>query len=178
MPEQEQGLLHGFQIWLNLPAAEKMQPAAYQEIVAASINEQRLANGGHVRVIAGDVTIDNVVVQGQIREATTQPVLLDVQLLPKESVELLFNAEYSANTYLYKGKTDLLAERELGIYGKGESLQLTAGSSGAELLVLSGRPIDEPIAQYGPFVMNTNTELEQALRDFQSRQFLEKLKTF
>jgi hypothetical protein len=176
MPEQEQGLLHGFQIWLNLPAAEKMKPAAYQEIVAASINEQRLAKGGKVRVIAGDVTIDNVLVQGQIADATTQPVLLDVLLLPNETVELLFNAEYSANTYLYKGKTDLLAERELGIYGKGESLLLTAGASGAELLVLSGRPIDEPIAQYGPFVMNTMAEVEQALSDFQSQEFLEGLK--
>jgi hypothetical protein len=168
--------LHGFQIWLNLPAAEKMKPAAYQEIVAASINEQRLAKGGKVRVIAGDVTIDTVLVQGQIAEATTQPVLLDVQLLPNETVELQFNGEYSANTYLYKGKTDLLAERELGLYGKGESLQLTAGASGAELLVLSGRPIDEPIAQYGPFVMNTMGEIEQALRDFQSPQFLGELK--
>ena len=176
MPEQEQGLLHGFQIWLNLPAADKMKPAAYQEIVAASINEQRLAKGGKVRVIAGDVTIDKVLVQGQIADATTQPVLLDVQLLPNETVELLFNGEYSANTYVYKGKTDLLAERELGIYGKGGSLQLTAGPSGAELLVLSGRPIDEPIAHYGPFVMNTMGELEQALRDFQSPKFLEELK--
>lgn len=176
MPEQEQGLLHGFQIWLNLPAAEKMKPAAYQEIVAASINEQRLAKGGNVRVIAGDVTIDTVLVQGQIEDATTQPVLLDVQLLPNETVELQFNGEYSANTYVYKGKTDLLAEREMGIYGKGESLQLTAGPSGAELLVLSGRPIDAPIAQYGPFVMNTMVEVEQALRDFQSQEFLEELK--
>ena len=153
-----------------------MKPAAYQEIIAASINEQRLAKGGKVRVIAGDVIINKVLVQGQIADATMQPLLLDVLLLPNETVELQFNGEYSANTYVYKGKTDLLAERELGIYGKGESLQLTAGASGAELLVLSGRPIDEPIAQYGPFVMNTMVEVEQALSDFQSPQFLEELK--
>ncbi|MEH6911522.1 MAG: pirin family protein [Oceanicoccus sp.] len=177
MPEQERGLLHGFQIWLNLPAAEKMKPAAYQEIAGTRINEQPLAKGGKVRVIAGDVIINEVLLQGQITETSTQPVLLDVQLSSNESVELLFNAEYSAKTYVYKGETDLLAERELGIYGKGKSLQLTAGPSGAELLVLSGRPINEPIAQYGPFVMNTMDEVEQALKDFQNQQFLEELKT-
>ena len=118
-------------------------------------------------------SISVVLVQGQIADATTQPVLLDVQLLPNESVELQFNGQYSANTYLYKGTADLLNEREMGIYGKGESLQLTAGSSGAEMLVLSGRPIDEPIAQYGPFVMNTMAEVEQALRDFQSQDFFQ-----
>jgi redox-sensitive bicupin YhaK (pirin superfamily) len=74
--------------------------------------------------------------------------------------------------YVYKGATDLITSRQLGIYAKGSTLYLKAGPSGAELLVLSGRPIKEPITQYGPFVMNTPEEIERALTDFQSPQFL------
>ena len=177
MPEQEQGLLHGFQIWLNLPAAEKMQPAAYQEIAAANIVEQALNKGGKARVIAGDVTVNGTPLQGPINSTSTQAVFVDIQLSAGETVELFFNQHNSAKVYVYKGKTDALTSRELGVYGKGKCLTLSAGSSGAEILVLSGKPIDEPIAQYGPFVMNTLEEVEQAIKDFQNPAFLADLKS-
>ena len=175
MPEQEQGLLHGFQIWLNLPAAEKMKPAAYQEIVSADITEQRLSDGGMVRVIAGKVTINQQSLQGPLPETSTQPVLLDVQLTANETVELSFSTENPALVYVYKGATDLVTSRQLGMYTNGNALHLEAGPSGAELLVLSGRPIKEPVVQYGPFVMNTSAEIERALKDFQNPEFLKKL---
>ncbi|WP_319783586.1 pirin family protein [Oceanisphaera sp. IT1-181] len=175
MPEQEHGLLHGFQIWLNLPAAEKMKPAAYQEIVSADISEQRLSTGGMVRVIAGNVTINQHVQQGPLPEISTQPVFIDVQLTGNETVELSFNADNSVLVYVYKGATDLIGSRQLGIYAKGNTLHLQASSSGAEILVLSGRAIEEPVVQYGPFVMNTPDEIEQALHDFSNPQFLKQL---
>ena len=175
MPEQEQGLLHGFQIWLNLPAAEKMKPAAYQEILSADIAELQLPDGGVVRVIAGSVTINNRSLRGPLPESSTQPVLLDVQLAANETVELSLTTENPALVYAYKGATDLIESRQLGIYADGSTLQLKAGPSGAELLVLSGRPIKEPLVQYGPFVMNTPEEIDQALKDFQSPQFLSRL---
>ncbi|MEH6358509.1 MAG: pirin family protein [Pseudomonadales bacterium] len=177
MPEQEQGLMHGFQIWLNLPAAEKMKPAAYQEIVSSDITEQRLPDGGMVRVIAGNVTINQQSLQGSLPEISTQPVFLDVQLAANETAELSFNTENTALVYVYKGATDLMTSRQLGIYANGNTLNLKAGPSGAELLVLSGRPINEPVVQYGPFVMNTSEEIESAIKDFQSPQFLSGLKT-
>ena len=175
MPEQEQGLLHGFQIWLNLPAAEKMKPAAYQEIVSADITEQNLPDGGMVRVIAGRVTVNQQVLQGSLQDISTQPVFLDVQLAANQTVELSFNEENPTLVYVYQGETDAIASRHLGIYQNGSVLQLKGGSSGAELLVLSGQPIKEPIVQYGPFVMNTSEEIERALTDFQSLQFLSQL---
>ena len=175
MPEQEQGLLHGFQIWLNLPAAEKMRPAAYQEFSSGDIEELLLPEGGKVRTIAGRVVINQKLLQGPIPESSTQPVFLNLELSANESAELSFNAEYPAVVYVYKGTTNLIATRQLGVYGKGKHLQLKAGASGAELLILSGRPINEPLVQYGPFVMNTREEIERALKDFQSRQFLEGL---
>ncbi len=172
MPEQEQGLLHGFQIWLNLPAAEKMQPAAYQEILNADITEQQLSGGGIIRVIAGKVTIDQQTQRGPLQRISTQPAFLDVQLTANETVELTFNSENTAMVYVYKGATDLIATRQLGVYASGSTLQLKAGPSGAEFLVLSGRPINEPLVQYGPFVMNTSEEIECALTDFRDPQFL------
>ena len=177
MPEQEQGLLHGFQIWLNLPAAEKMKPAAYQEILSADITQQQLADGGLVRVIAGKVKINQQALQGPLAEISTQPVLLDVQLSANETVELSFSPDNPASVYVYKGETDLITARQLGVYSNGNRLQLNAGPSGAELLVLSGRPINEPIAQYGPFVMNTAAEIDTAISDFQNPQFLSRLAT-
>ncbi len=172
---RDRSLVHGFQIWLNLPAAEKMKPAAYEDIASADIAEQRLPGGGLVRVIAGDVTINHQALQGPLPERSTQPVLLDVQLVANETVELSFSADNPALVYTYNGATDLLTARQLGIYVNGSALQLTAGPSGAELLVLSGQPIDEPVAQHGPFVMNTPEQIERALKDFQDPQFLRQL---
>jgi redox-sensitive bicupin YhaK (pirin superfamily) len=175
MPEQENGLLHGFQIWLNLPAAEKMKPAAYQEILSADIAEQALPDGGMVRVIAGKVHINQQPQQGPLPDISTQPVFLDVQLGPNETVELSFKSDNTAMVYAYKGGTDVIAQRKLGIYTSGNRLHLRAGSIGAELLVLSGQPINEPLVQYGPFVMNTSEEIERALTDFQNPQFIGEL---
>ena len=176
MPEQEQGLLHGFQIWLNLPGAEKMKPAAYQEIASTDITELLLPGGGKLRLIAGKVTINQQLLRGPLPEASTQPVFVDMQLSADETVQLFFNEENPAQVYVYQGNTDAIAMRELGVYGKGKCLQLKAGSAGAQLLVLSGRPINEPLVQYGPFVMNTVEEIERAIKDFQSRHFLEGLR--
>lgn len=172
MPEQEQGLLHGFQIWLNLPAAEKMKPAAYQEILSTELTEQPLPGGGLVRVIAGAVILNQQTLQGPLPEISTQPIFLDVQLAANETVELCFNKRNTAMAYVYQGATDLIASRQLGVYSSGRTLQLKAGPSGAELLLLSGQPIKEPLVQHGPFVMNTSEEIERALTDFQSLEFL------
>jgi hypothetical protein len=175
MPEQEHGLLHGFQIWLNLPSAEKMKPAAYQEIASANVSEQPLSNGGMARVIAGSVTINQQLQQGPLPEISTQPVFVDVHLTGNETVELSFNADNPALVYVYRGATDLIDARQMGVYTNGNTLQLHAGDSGADMLVLSGFPIEEPVVQYGPFVMNTPEEIEQALKDFSNPQFLNRL---
>jgi redox-sensitive bicupin YhaK (pirin superfamily) len=177
MPEQEHGLMHGFQIWLNLPAAEKMKPAAYQEILSRDITEQKLPGGGLVRVIAGKVNLDQQLLQGPLPEISTQPVFMDVKLTANEAVELSFNKENTAMVYVYNGTTDAITSRQLGVYASGITLLLEGGPAGAELLVLSGRPIKEPLAQYGPFVMNTTEEIERAITDFQSPQFLRNITT-
>lgn len=181
MPEQEQGLLHGFQIWLNLPAAEKMKPAAYREIANAEIPGQELSGGGLVSVISGKVTLsenhqEQTSLTGPMPEMPTQPVLIDVKLAANDVVELSFDERNPAWVYVYSGATDQIQSRHMGTYQKGRILKLQAGSPGAELLVLSGKPIDEPIVQYGPFVMNTMEEIDTALKDFQIPQFIRDLK--
>ena len=153
-----------------------MQPAAYREIVSAEITEQTLPGGGLVRVIAGDVIINQRRLQGPMPEMSTQPVFLDVKLPSNETVELSFNKENPALVYAYNGETDEITSRNLGIYQNGNTLLLKAGPLGAELLVLSGRPIKEPIVQYGPFVMNTAEEIERALAEFQTPQFIKELR--
>ena len=175
MPEQDDGLLQGFQIWLNLPAAEKMQPAVYQDILAADISEHRLSHDGVVRVIAGEVAINKNVLQGVLPEMTTKPVFVDVKLAPKQIVELSFNEVHPALVYVYSGEANGIASRQLGVYESGKVLQLAAGDLGVELLVLSGKKINEPVAQHGPFVMNTREEILQAFEDFQSPEFLRRL---
>lgn len=185
MPEQEAGLLQGFQLWLNLPAAEKMQPAAYHEIARTDIDERLLADGGSVRAIAGKVKTGQQTLQGPLAARSTQPVLLDVELVAGGTVELEFNTENPALVYLYKGTicndatdttaTQSLTSGQLGVFNAGHTLRISAGSEGAEFLVLSGQPIREPLTQYGPFVMNTSLEIEQAVRDFKDPRFLNAL---
>ena len=172
MPEQEEGLLHGFQIWLNLPAAEKLKPAAYRELKSAELSKRELEGEGSVTVVAGDVAVDGHQLAGVLPRMSTEPVLMDVQLPANGAVELSFNADNPALVYVYQGESDLLKRRQMGVYSSGDKLRLEAGASGAKMLVLSGKPLDEPIVQYGPFVMNSREEIEQALRDFQSNRLV------
>lgn len=176
MPKQESGLLHGFQIWLNLPAAEKMKPAAYREIHNAQIPTLPLTKGGQLNAIAGTVSVDGQEITGPMPALSTQPVLLDVQLSAGENTALTFNPQYPAWVYVYDGELNELPLRHLGIFSAGEHLTLQAGTQGARLLVLSGSPLSEPIAQYGPFVMNHMEEVDQALRDFQNPDYINTLK--
>ena len=97
------------------------------------------------------------------------------RLAANETVELSLDTKNQVLVYAYKGATDLIASRQLGIYANGKNLALKAGPSGAQLLVLSGQPINEPVVQYGPFVMNTSEEIDRAISDFQSPKFLNEL---
>ena len=176
MPEQESGLLHGFQLWLNLPAAEKMKPAAYRDIRARDIPAKDLGEGGKVAVIAGNVSINNeTLLSGVLPEFTTEPVIVDVSLSRNQSKSLSFNPYYPALVYVIQG--GLVGEYDIGktsmgIFSEGEYMTLSAGDLGASLLILSGKPIKEPIVQYGPFVMNTRAEIDQAINDFRIGGFV------
>jgi redox-sensitive bicupin YhaK (pirin superfamily) len=169
MPEQESGLMHGFQIWLNLPAAEKMMSAAYRDIPAREMGQDKR---GQVRVIAGHIELQGESLTGPLPTRSTHPVLCDVELEAHQPVELVFAPEQPAWVYVYQGELAGLQRGQFGSFTRGSVLSLVAGGTAAGALVLSGRPIDEPIVQYGPFVMNTREEIEQAMRDFRSGQLV------
>jgi len=179
MPEQEQGLLHGFQIWLNLPAAEKMQPPAYRELTQDKIPALGLSGGGQVRAIAGALSIQDEQVSkrqpllGALPPRTTQPLLLDVTLSAQESVELTPDGSDPVLVYVYHGASQQLRRRQLGVFDGQGALQLTAGAEGLSALVLSGQALDEPVVQYGPFVMNSREEIEQAFADLRNDEFVD-----
>lgn len=172
MPEQEGGLLHGFQIWLNLPANEKMKPAAYRDIKSDAVSQLSLKRGGVVRLIAGSLYVESTEMTGSLPILTTQPVMIDVELNTSESVVLSFNKNFTALVYVYQGSHSDggsgLRSGQMGVYAPGESLELKSGREGLKALVFSGKPLKEPIAQYGPFVMNTPKEVEQAFHDYRN----------
>lgn len=176
MPEQESGLLHGFQLWLNLPAAEKMKPAAYRDIRAHEIPHRTLPDGGSISLIAGDIVIsEGVELTGVLPELSTQPVMMDVTLNSAEAVSLDFNPLFPALVYVVEGSLisdELITKGQLAIFSEGRRLKLKAGDRGATMLVLSGRPLREPIQQYGPFVMNTREQIDQAIMDFRMGRFV------
>ena len=172
MPQQEQGRMRGFQLWINLPAKEKMKPATYRDIQPGEIPGVQLPQGGSVKVIAGRFEVDGRSTSGPIHGLTTDPTYLDVQLAPGGAFTHALDAGYSAFVYPYEG-TLRVGESEVkthdaGVLGPGDRIELTSGADGARFLLLAGKPLREPIAQYGPFVMNTRAELEQAVRDYQS----------
>ncbi len=167
MPEQEKGLMHGFQLWLNLPAVDKLKPAAYCDIRSADIPSCRDRTGREVRVIAGEVGIEDTSVSGCLPVMATQPLLSDVSVAPGEEIILNVGDYEQVLVFVYAGTSTELKTKTLGVYGGGEKLVLRAGKHGFEALVLSGKALREPIAQYGPFVMNQPEEIEQAIRDYQ-----------
>ena len=172
MPQQTEGRMRGFQLWINLPAREKMKPAAYRDIPAAEIPRVALAGGGEARVIAGTLQQGDVTTAGPIRDVTTSPVYLDVHLPPRAAVNVPLPATHNAFVYVYEGAAEIgedrkpVPHRAAGLLTAGDDVRLAAGADGARVLVLAGAPIGEPVVQYGPFVMNSREEIEQALQDY------------
>jgi redox-sensitive bicupin YhaK (pirin superfamily) len=179
MPQQTAGRMRGFQLWINLPAKEKMRPASYRDITPAQIPLVRLANGTEVKVIAGSFEHEGKSTAGAVQGISTEPVYLDIVLPMGAEVSVPLGAKHNAFLYLYEGTLEVgpaqrrsaLSHRAAGLLSHGEEVTLLAGSEGARALLLAAKPIGEPIVQYGPFVMNTRAEIEEAIRDFQSGRF-------
>ena len=174
MPQQEEGRMRGFQLWINLPAKEKMKPAGYRDIAPEEIPKKTLANGGTIKVIAGDVTLEGEISHGPIAGLTTQPLYIDVQLPAGANVTLPIPRGHNAMAYLFEGTLHIaghaatLTTHTGMILTDGDHAEFTAGGFGARFLLIAGRPLNEPIVQYGPFVMNTVAEIEQAIMDYQT----------
>ncbi len=174
MPQQEQGLMCGFQLWLNLPAAEKMKPAAYADIAPEQIPECQPVAGVRVKVIAGSFHCADSEVQGPIFGLSTEPQFYDIRLTAGSELKVTLPLGHHALLYPFSGLVAVkhqdtlqqINEHHAGLLTDGEHVTLSAAVD-VSLILLAGKPIAEPVAQYGPFVMNTNAEIEQAIRDYQ-----------
>ncbi len=173
MPEQENGLLQGFQLWVNLPKSEKMIDPAYQEIPANDIPVELLENGAEIRVISG---LSNQGTKGAVINNYVHPIYMDITLPAGQQFEQTLNASDNAFLYVIEGQLSVgelqqtLAYRELGILGNGEQVSVTAKES-SRFLLIAAQPLNEPVARGGPFVMNTKAEVLQAFDDFQNNRF-------
>jgi len=172
LPEQEEGLMEGFQLWLNLPADSKMVKPSYRDIPTANIPEYRTDDGVLVRVIAGH-SHETV---GAVQRDVTEPLYLDVHLPGGVAFEQAIDPSCNAFTYTYRGCVQIgdkeVPDRHMAILKNDDSQVLRVSSSApARLLIIAGHPLNEPIAQYGPFVMNTDEQIHQTLRDYRDGQF-------
>ena len=177
LPEQEEGRMEGFQLWLNLPAADKMGTPGYRDIPTGEIPELRLP-GATVRVIAGA----SHGVAGAVQKAHTEPLYLDLHLEPGASFEQALPAGHNAFVYVYRGELEIdggaartrVPRVRMAVLANApdrDGVRVQAGVDGARALLIAGRPLNEPIAQYGPFVMNNNAEIFQAVEDFRAGKF-------
>ena len=171
MPLIHEGLLHGFQLWINLPAAQKMKAPAYRQATAEELSPLKLANGAQVRAIAGQWTLEGQTLGSPLSGLAAGARVLDVQLPAAAQLNLELPATDTVLAFVYQGV--LLAglpvqKGQLARFGKGEQVTLTAGAEGVRLLLLAGTPLAEPIAQHGPFVMNTEAEIRQAIADYRN----------
>lgn len=171
MPQQTEGLMRGFQLWINLPAAEKMKGPAYRDIQPEEIPQLSLEAGGRVKVIAGRIQDHDREVVGPVQGLSTDPYYLDLGLAPEGEARVSLPATHNAFIYVYDGRAEIGGMRlnagDAGLLSPGDELQVTAGDSPLGALILAGKPLNEPVVQYGPFVMNTREEIERALQDYQ-----------
>jgi quercetin 2,3-dioxygenase len=171
MPRQQDGLLWGFQLWVNLPARDKMTAPRYQDIAPERIPEVRLAEGVQARVIAGEAGG----ARGPVEGIATGPLYLDIRMAPGANLSLGLKTGQTALAYVYEGRARLgpsggggsdIAAGQLAVMGDGDRLSATTADAPARFLLLAARPLREPIARYGPFVMNTREEIAQAFEDY------------
>jgi hypothetical protein len=166
-PEQEDGLMWGFQLWINLPAEHKMQTPSYQEFSPEEIPVVNVA-GMQIMVIAGEY--DGTL--GAVSCIATSPIYLDVQLPLGQTFELNIPQTHCSFIYPYSGAVDVqgqgVSQSELAVLGDGNHVTVSSGDSHAGFLFIAGQPLGEPIVRHGPFVMNTQDEIRQAITDMQN----------
>lgn len=178
MPEQEQGLMSGLQLWVNLPACKKMDPPEYHEYASDKIPTERRDGGCELKVIAG---ITSRGTAGAVTGRSVDPLYFDVSL--KEASSFIEPIPDSHNVFIYviDGKVTVLAEEDqkdtviasgdLAVLADGQQLEVRSESPGARFILVAGTPLNEPVARRGPFVMNTDSELKQAFYDYSNGQF-------
>ena len=168
MPEQEDGLMRGFQLWLNLPAKDKMCEPRYQEFAPDKIPVAQPSPGVLVKVIAGEVAG----IKGPIGGIATDPTYLDIALEKGATFTHALPKEHNAFAYVFEGRAMMgikeIEKSELAVLSQGEVFEITADEQPARLILVAGRPLREPVAKYGPFVMNTPEEIHQAIADYQA----------
>jgi redox-sensitive bicupin YhaK (pirin superfamily) len=171
MPEQVEGRMRGFQLWINLPARDKMTAPRYQEYAPEAIPVARPAEGVEIKVIAGEAGG----IRGPIEQPATDPLYVDVGLAPGAATRLALPAGHHAFAYVYGGEIAVAGQSiragVLAILGDGEALDLAGIAPDSRVIVVAGRPLREPVARMGPFVMNTKAEIYQAVADYQAGRF-------
>ena len=177
MPEQEEGEMRGFQLWVNLPASDKMCPPRYQNIEPGDVPVVRRGDGITVKVIAG--AFDGVA--GAVNGIAADPQYLDIALPAHGLLDHEITPGYTAFAYVFEGSAEIGAAEEtpgatvpcdrLAVLSDGDSVRLRAGDAPVRLILAAGRPLREPVARYGPFVMNTQEEILQAIEDLRNGAF-------
>lgn len=182
MPEQQEGLLKGFQLWVNLPAKAKMSEPGYQEFLPESTPLEQRDNGIEIRVIAGETNQGTV---GPVINTHTYPTYMDVSLPANTTFDQRLVNDHNAFIYVIEGEVSVqdstgsaqgkanntVKAKNLAALSKGDNITVSSNINGARFLLIAGKPLNEPVARMGPFVMNTQTEIRQAVEDFHSGKF-------
>ena len=177
MPQQQAGLLEGFQLWVNLPAQHKMDAPAYQEHPVDAIPVEVRAGGIRVKVIAG---VTQTGTRGPVVQPLTEPLYLDVELPPGQVFSERLPSAHNGFCYVIEGQVEaedadggvvMMQRDDLAVLSHGNSVELRSGDLGARCLLIAGRPLNEPVARGGPFVMNTKAEIRQAYDDYSAGLF-------
>ncbi len=176
MPQMREGKMGGFQLWVNLPAKNKMMKPRYQEFKREEIPLVALENGTVVRVVAGNV----FGTKGVVSDIEADPTYIDVTIPANESYEQVIPSGHAVFAYIFEGSGNfsprndgnLINGLNLVVFEDGEIVKINAGADGVRFLLISGAPINEPVARYGPFVMNTREEIQEALKDLQQGTFV------
>lgn len=173
-PQRVDGLMRGFQLWINLPAAEKMQPASYQNIEPEEV-PQLIGEGYQLKIVAGEINLEGQALKGPVQNSATEPMYCDLQLEAGREIEFALPESHNAAIYLFEGETQVAGElidpHQVSELSEGKGVVIKAQSD-SRMLILAGKPIGEPVVQYGPFVMNTMTEIEQALNDYRQNRLV------
>lgn len=175
MPQQKNGLIQGFQLWVNLPKTNKMMQPRYQDIKRHEIPEYKVDNDTKVRILAGEYS-GNL---GPVQDVVSNPTYLDVTVnqetkfdyqVTKDNTVIIYTIE--GNAYFDKSKEKLIEKDHLVVFGSGDEVNIETDNEHTKFLIMSGKPIDEPVAWHGPMVMNTQEEIIEAFQEFQAGTFI------